>query len=146
VRTDPVAAVPLRVCSFSSSWRFCFFQPPRSAVRRPAVAGTGTAGFTGDGGDPLSASLSDPRDVAATDDGRSLYIADRGNNRIRIVSLASPLINTFAGSGDTEFAGNLIDAGVAGLWSPIGVATSPFGLVMISDTEHHIVWRTPTGF
>ncbi|MGB5528299.1 MAG: hypothetical protein WBO43_08990 [Gemmatimonadota bacterium] len=110
------------------------------------VAGTGTAGFSGDGGNPLSAALADPRDVAATDDGRSLYIADRSNNRIRIVSLFSPLINTFAGSGDTDFAGNLIDAGVAGLWSPIGVATSPFGLVMISDTEHHIVWRTPTGF
>ena len=110
------------------------------------IAGTGTAGFSGDGGDPLAAALSDPRDVAVTDDGLSLYIADRSNNRIRLVSLASPLINTFAGSGDTEFAGNLIDAGVAGLWSPIGVATSPFGLVMISDTEHHIVWRTPTGF
>lgn len=110
------------------------------------IAGTGTAGFSGDGGDPLSAALADPRDVAVASDGLSLYVADRSNNRIRIVSLASPLINTFAGSGDTEFAGNLIDAGVAGLWSPIGVATSPFGLVMISDTEHHIVWRTPTGF
>ena len=110
------------------------------------IAGTGTAGFSGDGGDPLSAALADPRDVAVTDDGRSLYVADRSNNRIRIVSLLSPLINTFAGSGDTDFAGNLIDAGVAGLWSPLGVATSPFGLVMIADTEHHIVWRTPTGF
>jgi DNA-binding beta-propeller fold protein YncE len=110
------------------------------------IAGTGTAGFSGDGGDPLSAALSDPRDVAVASDGLSLYIADRSNDRIRLVSLASPVINTVAGSGDTEFAGNLIDAGVAGLWSPIGVATSPFGLVMISDTEHHIVWRTPTGF
>ena len=110
------------------------------------IAGTGTAGFSGDGGDPLAAALSDPRDVAVASDGLSLYIADRSNDRIRLVTLASPLINTFAGSGDTEFAGNLIDAGVAGLWSPIGVATSPFGLVMISDTEHHIVWRTPTGF
>ena len=110
------------------------------------TAGTGTPGFSGDGGDPLSASLSDPRDVAAADDGLSLYVADRGNHRIRLVTLVSPSINTFAGSGDTEFAGNLIDAGAAGLWSPIGVATSPFGLVMIADTEHHIVWRTPTGF
>jgi DNA-binding beta-propeller fold protein YncE len=110
------------------------------------VAGTGAAGFGGDGGSPLSASLNDPRDVAATSDGLSLYIADRANDRIRVVSLVSPLINTFAGSGDTEFAGNLVDAGAAGLWSPIGVATSPFGLVLISDTEHHIVWRTPTGF
>jgi DNA-binding beta-propeller fold protein YncE len=110
------------------------------------VAGTGAAGFGGDGGSPLSASLDDPRDVAATSDGRSLYVADRANNRVRVVNLGSSLINTFAGSGDTEFAGNLIDAGAAGLWSPIGVATSPFGLVLIADTEHHIVWRTPTGF
>jgi len=109
------------------------------------VAGTGTAGFTGDGGSSLSASLSDPRDVSATADGLTLYVADRGNDRIRLVSLGSSLINTFAGSGDTEFAGDLIDAGAAGLSSPIGVATSPFGLVLIADTDHHIVWRTPTG-
>jgi DNA-binding beta-propeller fold protein YncE len=84
--------------------------------------------------------------VAATSDGLSLYIADRANDRIRVVSLASALINTSAGNGETEFAGNLLDAGAAGLSSPLGVATSPFGLVLISDTDHHIVWRTPTGF
>ncbi|MCL7972110.1 MAG: hypothetical protein M8866_08520, partial [marine benthic group bacterium] len=110
------------------------------------IAGTGASGFGGDGGPALSAALSDPRDVAVTSDGLILYIADRGNHRIRAVSLATGLINTAAGSGDTAFAGNLIDAGAAGLASPIGVATSPFGLVLIADTDHHIVWRTPTGF
>ncbi|MFC1531450.1 hypothetical protein ACFL5T_04325, partial [Gemmatimonadota bacterium] len=102
-------------------------------------------GFSGDGGDPLAASLRQVRDVAATDDGRSLYIADSGNHRIRVVSLVSPLISTFAGNGETEFTGNLLDAGAAQLKQPQGVATSPFGLVLISDTDHHIVWRTPTG-
>lgn len=110
------------------------------------VAGSGARGFSGDGGDPLSATMQQPRDVAVTPDGASLYIADLGNDRIRIVSLPSRLINTFAGSGDTEFAGNLIDAGAAGLSAPSGVATSPFGLVLIADTDHHIVWRTATGF
>ena len=110
------------------------------------VAGTGAPGFGGDGGDARGAALSDPRAVAATPDGRVLYIADRGNDRIRAVSLASSIINTAAGSGDTEFAGNLIDAGAAGLSSPLAVSTSPFGLVLIADTGHHIVWRTPTGF
>ena len=110
------------------------------------VAGTGANGFSGDGGDPLSATMRQPRDVAVSPDGANLFIADQGNDRIRFVSLASRLINTFAGSGDTEFAGNLIDAGAAGLSSPSGVATSPFGLVLISDTDHHIVWRTTTGF
>jgi DNA-binding beta-propeller fold protein YncE len=113
--------------------------------RIETIAGTGAVGFAGDGGNPLAASLSDPRDVAASADGRTLYIADRGNHRIRLVSVGASLINTFAGSGDTEFAGDLIDAGAVGLSSPLGVATSPFGLVLISDTDHHIVWRTPTG-
>jgi len=110
------------------------------------VAGTGARGFSGDGGDPLSATLHEPRDVAVTPDGRNVLIADRGNHRTRVVNLAARLINTLAGSGDTEFAGNLIDAGAAGLSSPGGVATSVFGLVLISDTDHHIAWRTPTGF
>ena len=109
------------------------------------VAGNGITGFGGDGGDPLIASFRQVRDVAVTDDGLSLYVADSGNHRIRLVSLASPQINTFAGNGETEFAGNLIDAGAAQLEQPLGVATSPFGLVLISDTGHHIVWRTPTG-
>jgi len=109
------------------------------------AVGTGAAGFGGDGGSPLSASLHNPRDVAVTSDGQTLYVADQANNRIRLVSLASSLINTFAGSGETGFAGNLLDAGAVGLSSPLGVATSPFGLVLISDTDHHIVWRTPTG-
>ncbi len=110
------------------------------------VAGNGISGFGGDGGDPLSASFRQVRDVAATADGLSLYVADSGNHRIRLVSLASPQINTFAGNGETEFAGNLMDAGATQLEQPLGVATSPFGLVLISDTDHHIVWRTPTGF
>lgn len=110
------------------------------------VAGTGVSGFGGDGGSPRAAMLREPRDVAVTDDGLSLYVADSGNHRIRVVSLTTALINTFAGSGDTEFAGNLTDAGAAGLRSPTGVATSPFGLVLIGDTDHHIVWRTPTVF
>jgi len=113
--------------------------------RITTVVGSGATGFSGDGGDPLAASLRRVRDVAATDDGRSLYIADSGNNRIRVVSLVSRLISTFAGNGETEFAGNLLDAGAAQLKQPLGVATSPFGLVLISYTDHHIVWRTPTG-
>lgn len=109
------------------------------------VAGNGASGFRGDGGDPLAASFREVRDVAATDDGRTLYVADSGNHRIRIVTLTSSLINTFAGNGETEFAGDLLDAGATQLRQPQGVATSPFGLVIISDTGHHIVWRTPTG-
>lgn len=50
------------------------------------VAGTGTAGFAGDTGPALNAQLSSPRGLAF-DRGGNLYIADTGNNRIRIVNV-----------------------------------------------------------
>ncbi len=49
------------------------------------VAGTGTAGFSGDGGQATSAQLSCPTGVAVDAQG-NLYIVDYGNQRIRKVS------------------------------------------------------------
>jgi sugar lactone lactonase YvrE len=50
------------------------------------VAGSGTDGYSGDGGPALQASLSEPSSVAVGPDG-ALYIADSGNNRVRRVIL-----------------------------------------------------------
>ena len=60
-------------------------------------AGTGAAGFTGDGAQAAAARLSSPGGVAAIGDGRIL-IADTDNNRIRVVA-KDGLISTFAGTG-----------------------------------------------
>jgi trimeric autotransporter adhesin len=49
------------------------------------IAGTGTQGFTGDSGPALNAQLNAPRGLAF-DRGGNLYIADSGNNRVRIVN------------------------------------------------------------
>jgi DNA-binding CsgD family transcriptional regulator len=49
------------------------------------IAGTGTAGYSGDGDSPPRAQLNEPDGVAVDDHGR-LYIADAGNHRIRIVN------------------------------------------------------------
>ena len=58
------------------------------------VVGTGTAGFSGDGGPPTNAQLTWTSGVAVEDNG-NLYIADAGNKRIRVVSLA-PTITTLS--------------------------------------------------
>ena len=63
-------------------------------------AGTGTAGFGGDGGSATAAQLRQPHSVAIDPSGRRLLICDIGNHRIRQVELASGVITTWAGTGE----------------------------------------------
>ena len=69
------------------------------------VAGTGSAGFSGEGGEAIEAELDSPTGVAAIGSGRSFLIADSGNNRVRQVA-ADGIITTVAGTGEAGFAGD----------------------------------------
>jgi DNA-binding beta-propeller fold protein YncE len=62
------------------------------------VAGSGQAGFSGDGGAAQKAKLNQPHSIQFGPDGR-LYICDIGNHRIRVVNLETGTISTFAGTG-----------------------------------------------
>ena len=63
------------------------------------LAGTGVAGFSGDGGQAREAQLRQPHSIAIGPDGR-LLICDVGNHRIRAVNLASGAIETIGGTGE----------------------------------------------
>jgi DNA-binding beta-propeller fold protein YncE len=63
-------------------------------------AGTGVAGFGGDGGPAARAQLRAPHSIAVDPGGRRLLICDIGNHRIRAVDFASGTITTFAGNGE----------------------------------------------
>ena len=65
------------------------------------IAGTGTAGFSGDGGPATAAQLKQPHSIALDNTGH-LYICDIGNNRVRRVDLAKGTINTFGGTGERK--------------------------------------------
>jgi hypothetical protein len=108
------------------------------------LAGTGAAGFSGDTGQATSAELRDPTFVAVDSKG-NVYIADTGNNRIRVVS-TSGIINTLAGSGDCA-SGNVGNGGPAtsaSLCSPTGLAVDPAGDLLISDSGHNAVREIPS--
>jgi DNA-binding beta-propeller fold protein YncE len=62
-------------------------------------AGTGVAGFGGDGGPAARAELRYPHSIAVDPGGRRLLICDIGNHRIRAVDFASGTIATLAGTG-----------------------------------------------
>ena len=59
------------------------------------VAGTGTEGYSGDGGAAILAQLKNPRGIALDFSG-NIYIADHGNNRIRKIDASSGIITTIA--------------------------------------------------
>lgn len=108
------------------------------------VAGTGAAGFNGDGGPATLARLNNPRDVAAAPDGK-LYIVDRENRRIRMVD-ADGLIATVAGTGSSGFNGDRGQATQASLRAPYGITVDHVGNLYIADTFNHRVRRvSPDG-
>jgi sugar lactone lactonase YvrE len=63
------------------------------------IAGTGVAGYGGDGGQALQAQISDARGLAVDSAGTVLLIADYGNSRLRRIDLATGIITTIAGNG-----------------------------------------------
>jgi len=79
-------------------------------------AGTGTAGYSGDGGPAKQAQLNNPYNLAVDPEGR-LLIGDSGNHVIRRVD-RDGIISTIAGSGEAGYAGDGRDARKAKLCRP----------------------------
>ena len=101
-------------------------------------AGTGVAGYSGDGGSPTNAQLSLPAGVAV-DRAGDVFIADTGNDRIREVNYATGLINTVAGNGTAGYSGDGGSPTAAQLRSPGGVAVDATGDIFIADTGNNVV-------
>ena len=98
----------------------------------------GNASFSGDHGPATSATLSSPVGLAVTPGG-GLLIADSGNNRVRLVSIATGQIQTVAGTGDAGFGGDGGAATSAQLFTPFGVAVRPDGAIAVADKTNQVV-------
>jgi sugar lactone lactonase YvrE len=107
------------------------------------VAGTGVAGFSGDGGPAGSAQLNNPRGLALDASG-NLYIADTSNARIRKVS-TSGTITTVAGNGGWGYSGDNGPATSAELYYPQGVAVDASGSLYIADTNNFRIRKVTSG-
>jgi class 3 adenylate cyclase len=101
------------------------------------VAGTGRAGFSGDGAAATSANLNGPQAIAI-DSAGSIYIADSQNNRIRRVD-PQGIITTFAGLGQASYGGDGGPATQAALADPTGVAIGFSSTILIADSGNNRV-------
>jgi Domain of unknown function (DUF5122) beta-propeller len=108
------------------------------------VAGTGTAGFSGEGQPAVFAQLRNPARVRRDPQGR-VVIVDSANHRIRRIEPDGTL-TTIVGSG---VAGNTGDGGsalAARLNSPQDVTFAADGTMYIADRNNHKIRRvTPAG-
>ena len=96
------------------------------------IAGTGAAGYAGDGSSPRDAVLNNPFDLAFSPDG-SLVFSDTLNHCIRRIDFATDTISTIAGTGARGFAGDGGPATQALLNEPYGVVIDTAGSVYFAD-------------
>jgi sugar lactone lactonase YvrE len=98
-------------------------------------AGNGNDGYHGDNMPALKATLDKPFGLALDKD-NNLYIADRGNNRIRKID-SSGLISTVAGDGGFYFIGDNGPAYRASIAGPTGVTVDGKGNIFIADRSNN---------
>jgi len=103
-----------------------------NAGKISTVAGSGCAGYNGDGILATSACLYDPVDVAV-DGAGNLFIADLINQRIRRVDATSGKISTFAGTGTAGFGGDGGSPTGASFYYPYGASVDGIGNLYIAD-------------
>ena len=106
------------------------------------IAGTGTAGFSGDGGPAVDAAIDDVRDLEFGPDGL-LYVADTGNHRIRVIDLTTGLITTIAGGAAVDAMRDGVSPAELTFNRPAGIGFGPDGALYIADTLHSRIVEVP---
>ncbi|MBD2702915.1 hypothetical protein IC229_19875 [Spirosoma sp. BT702] len=98
------------------------------------IAGTGTFGFSGDGGPAINANMKTPIGLAISSNG-NLYFGDFGNYRVRMID-SNGIINTIAGNGFKSFSGDSGLAVNASLTNVRDVAIDSVGNLFIVDSDN----------
>jgi uncharacterized protein (TIGR03437 family) len=98
------------------------------------------AGFAGDNGSAATGLINSPQGIT-TDSQGNLYIADTGNNRVRMISTAD-IITTFAGRGN--YAGDNGPAISATFSEPSFATLDSAGDLYVSDQDNYVVRKIDT--
>ena len=105
------------------------------------IAGTGTKGFSGDGGPATAATFNLPHEVRF-DKAGNIYIADMTNHAIRRIDAKTQVITTFAGTGKAGYGGDGGPANQAELKQPHSIQFDPSGgHLYICDIGNNVIRR-----
>jgi len=108
--------------------------------RVTTIAGTGVAGFSGDGGPGVKAQINNPYGLVTGPDG-ALYFCEIGNHRVRRLDRKTGVISTFAGSGRKGYAGDGGAALEAQMNEPYELRFDRDGNLFIDEMQNHVIRR-----
>ena len=100
------------------------------------IAGTGTAGYNGDGILATNAQLNGVQGLAL-DAAGNIYIGDIGGNRVRKITISTGLISTIAGTGTAGYNGDGIQATTAMIANPSAMNFDANGDLYFTDRQNH---------
>lgn len=96
------------------------------------VAGAGVAGYSGDGGAATGATFSNIQGIAI-DAANNIYLVDCGNNRVRMITAATGIVSTIAGTGAAGYSGDGGPATAATISQATSICVSTTGDVYFAD-------------
>lgn len=141
-----VAATPDGDLYISDSWNHCVRKIDGQTGIITTIAGTGKAGFSGDGGPATKATFNFLMCVSLNDANDKLYIADLKNRRIRMVDLETGIVSTVAGNGKRGVPEDGGSATKSPLVDPRAVAVDSKNNVYILERGGHALRKvTPDG-
>ena len=108
------------------------------------VAGTGTAGYSGDGGMATSANLYKPTALTVDLSG-NIYFCDTYNEVVRRIS-KNGIISTIAGTGTQGYSGNGGAAASAKLYRPYGIAVDSLNNIYITDSYNYVIRKIDASY
>ncbi len=99
---------------------------PHSISVISTIAGTGTASYSGDGGQATSATFSSVTGIVF-DSSENVFFNDFGNNRVRKITSSTGIITTYAGTGTGSYSGDNGAATSAAMKNPFGLCIDSSG-------------------
>lgn len=141
-----VAVTPNGDIYIADSWNHCIRKIDAESGIISTFAGTGEAGFSGDGGPADKAKFDFIMCISLTPANDAIYVADLKNRRIRKIDLKTNLVDTVAGNGEKGVPEDGADATKSPLVDPRAVAVDSHGVVYILERGGHALRAvTPDG-